>query len=166
MSGKSWRWWSGRVAVTLAVLVVAVAMSRLWSYATADDPTRVEEPDIAALGGVACAQLRDDTAAATVGRGATVAQKVGAINAQNDAVVALVSRMQSLGVDRLDRDQPAAEWLEDWQRLVAARDEYARSLAAGKPAAFVLPTIDGHSLVDRLNNSGINCRVPLTLLSP
>jgi hypothetical protein len=30
----------------------------------------------------------------------------------------------------------------------------------------VLPTIDGKGLVDRLNNVGLNCRVPLVLLAP
>ncbi len=60
-----------------------------------------------------------------------------------------------------------ASWVEDWQRLVKVRDDYARALAAGKAkAAFVVPVVDGRSLVDRLHNSGINCRVPLVLLSP
>jgi hypothetical protein len=110
--------------------------------------------------------MHQAAAAAAVGRGATVAQKVGAINAQNDAVVGMVTQLEALGSDRLDSDQPAAEWVEDWQRLVKVRDDYARGLASGKTKPFVVPTIDGHSLVDRLNNSGINCRVPLTLLSP
>ena len=56
--------------------------------------------------------------------------------------------------------------LEDWQRLVAARDEFARALVAGKPKPLAIPTVDGTSVVDRINNSGINCRVPLVLLSP
>ena len=57
-------------------------------------------------------------------------------------------------------------WLEDWQRLVAARDAYARSLAAGRPTPMTLPSIDGRGLVERLNNVGLNCRVPLVLLAP
>ena len=166
MAGKSWQWWSARVAVAVLVLVVVIALSRLWSFATADDPAVIERPDIAAVGGVACAQMRDAASAAAVGRTATVAQRVGSINAQNDAVITMVSRLEALGQDKLDSDQPAAQWVEDWQRLVAARDAYARSLAAGKPRPLTLPTIDGRPLVDRLNDSGINCRVPFALLSP
>ena len=49
---------------------------------------------------------------------------------------------------------------------MTARDAYARSLAAGKPKPLNLPTIDGKTLVERLNNVGLNCRVPLVLLAP
>ena len=74
--------------------------------------------------------------------------------------------MNRSGRSELEADQPAAQWLEDWQRLVSARDAYARSLAAGKPKPMELPTIDGRGLVERLNNVGLNCRVPLVLLAP
>ena len=63
-------------------------------------------------------------------------------------------------------DQPAVAWLQDWRRLIAARDAYARSLAAGKPKPMELPVVDGRGLVERLNGVGLNCRVPLALLAP
>lgn len=166
MAGQRWRWWAARVGVVLAAAVVAVSLSRLWAYANRDDPAVVEQPDIVAVGGAACSQMRDAAAAAAVATTAPLPQRVGAINAQNDAIVTLVTRMESMGSDVLAADQPAAQWVEDWQRLVAARDAYARALAAGKPTPLAVPTIDGRSVVERLNNSGINCRVPLVLLSP
>ena len=166
MSGEQWRAWTARVAVVVAGVLVYVALSRLWSFANTDDPDLIENGSIARAAASACAQMRDSAAAAAVATTAPISQRVGAINAQNDAVVELVTTMNQLGRARLDADQPAAQWLEDWHRLVLARDAYARSLAAGKPRVMALPTIDGRGLVDRLNNVGLNCRVPLVLLAP
>ena len=147
-------------------MLVFVALSRLWTFANTDNPDLVEQGAIARTAASACALMRDSAAAAAVATTAPIPQRVGAINAQNDAVTALVTTMNQLGRERLDADRPAAQWLEDWQRLVTARDAYARSLASGKPKPLVLPTIDGRGLVDRLNNVGLNCRVPLVLLAP
>ena len=166
MTGEQWRAWVARIAVVVAAVVVAVALSKLWTFANADDPAVVEQGAIARTAATACAQMRDAAAAAAVATTAPVPQRVGAINAQNDSVVELITTMNQLGAQRLDADQPAAQWLEDWQRLVTVRDAYARSLAAGKPRPMALPTIDGRSLVDRLNEVGLNCRVPLVLLAP
>lgn len=166
MTGEQWRLWGARLAVVVAAVVVFVALSRLWTFANADDPALVEQGSIAKLASSACAQMREAAVASAVATTAPIPRRVGAINAQNDAVVELVTRMQSLGEQRLEADQPAAQWLEDWQRLVSARDAYARSLAAGKPKPMTLPTIDGKPLVERLNNVGLNCRVPLVLLAP
>ena len=166
MTGEQWRPWAARIAVVVAAVVVFVALSKLWTYANADDPDVVEQGAITRMASAACAQMRESTAAAAVAPTAPIPRRVGAINAQNDAVVELITAMQTLGAERLQADQPAAEWVEDWHRLVTARDAYARSLAAGKPKPMNLPTIDGKPLVERLNNVGLNCRVPLVLLAP
>ena len=166
MTGEQWRVWAARIAVVVAAVVVFIALSRLWTFANTDDPDLIEQGDIARAAASACAVMRDSAAAAAVATTAPVPQRVGAINAQNDAVTELVATMNKLGAERLESDQPAAQWLEDWQRLVSARDAYARSLVAGKPKPMLLPTIDGTGLVERLNNVGLNCRVPLVLLAP
>ena len=166
MTGEQWRPWAARIAVVVAAVVVFVALSKLWTYANADDPDVVEQGAITRMASAACAQMRESTAAAAVAPTAPIPRRVGAINAQNDAVVELITAMQTLGTKQLEADQPAAQWVEDWQRLVTARDAYARSLAAGKPKPMSLPTIEGKTLVERLNNVGLNCRVPLVLLAP
>ena len=165
MTGEQWRVWGARIAVVVAAVVVFVALSRLWSFANADDPDLVEQGAIARTASSACATMRESAAAVAVRSTAPIPRRVGAINAQNDAVVELITTMQALGDERLEADQPAAQWVEDWQRLVAARDAYARALAAGKPERMELPTIGGRTLVERLNNVGLNCRVPLVLLA-
>jgi hypothetical protein len=166
MAGEQWRVWAARIAVVVAAVVVFVALSKLWTFANQDDPAVVEQGSISRLATAACARMRESAVASSVATTAPVPRRVGAINAQNDAVVELVTTMQTLGSARLEADQPTSQWLEDWQRLVAARDAYARSLASGKPKPLQLPTIDGRPLVERLNNVGLNCRVPLVLLAP
>jgi hypothetical protein len=166
MTGEQWRKWGARIAVVVAAAVVFVALSKLWTFANADDPDVVEQGAIARVASSACATMRDSAAASAVASTAPLPRRVGAINAQNDAVTELITTMQALGDQQLEADQPAAQWVEDWQRLVTARDAYARSLASGKPKPLDLPTIDGKTLVERLNNVGLNCRVPLVLLAP
>ena len=73
---------------------------------------------------------------------------------------------QLVEASEIQHDQPAAAWLEDWQRLVRVRDAYAQSLASGHPKPMAMPVLDGQTLQDRLNNVGLNCRVPLVLLAP
>jgi hypothetical protein len=155
------------VAVVVAAAAVALSLSRLWTFANQDNPAIVEDSHLAAVANAACAIMRDAASAATVPADAPIGQRIGAINAQNDAVSELVGTITRLVPrETIDSDQPAAEWLEDWGRLIRARDTYAQSLAAGKPKPLTMPTIEGVSLPARLNGVGLNCRVPLVLLAP
>ena len=161
-----WRRWVARVSVVVALVTVGLVLSRLWSFATTDDPTVISNSDIVAVASRACAQMRESAAAAAVGPAASVGQRVHALSAQDDAVMELVARMRALGGTRLSADAPAVEWVRDWEQLVAARDVYARALSAGRHPTLALPEVDGRPLVDRLNDVGLNCRVPRVLLTP
>jgi hypothetical protein len=165
-SGARWRVWAARVAVVVAGGVVAVVLTQLWSFAHVDNPAVIEQSAIVRTATSHCAAMRDAAAAAAVGTAASIPQRVGAINAQNDAVVDLVTAMRALGPSVIKADAPTARWVEDWQRLVTVRDAYARSLASGHPRPMRLPTVEGTPLLDRLNEVGISCRVPLALLAP
>jgi hypothetical protein len=165
-AGARWRAWAARVAVLVGGGTVAIVLLQLWSYAHVDNPALIERSVIVRTATSHCAAMRDAAAAAAVGTSASIPQRVGAINAQNDAVVDLVTAMRALGANVIAADVPTGRWVEDWQRLVAARDEYARSLAVGRPRPMRLPTVEGTPLVDRLNDVGISCRVPLALLAP
>lgn len=167
MTGEKWRIWAARVAVVVGAAVVVVSLNWLWGYANTDNPKVIEDPLIVRVANAACATMRNEAAAAAVGTAAPRANRVDAINTQDNAVVELITTMHRMIEPRtLERDQPSDQWLEDWQRLVAARDAYARSLAAGKPLPMVLPVIDGQSLANRLDNVGLNCRVPLVMMEP
>jgi hypothetical protein len=168
MAGEQkWRLWAARVAVVVAAVVVGLSLSRLWTFANQDNPAVVEDSHLAAVANSACAIMRDAASAAAVAADAPITQRIGAINAQNDAVSELVAAInRHVPRQTIETDQPAAEWLEDWGRLIRARDTYAASLAAGKPKPLTMPTIEGVTLPARLNGVGLNCRVPLVLLAP
>jgi hypothetical protein len=167
MAGQKWRVWAARVAVVVGAALVALSLMRLWAYANTDDPAVIEHPDVARVANAACAAMRDEAAAAAVASTAPIAQRVGAINAQNDAVTELIVRVNQLASSgEIERDRPAAAWLDDWQRLVRVRDAYAQSLASGHPKPMAMPVLDGQTLQQRLNDVGLNCRVPLVLLAP
>jgi hypothetical protein len=156
-----------RGAVVVAVAVVALSLGKLWTYANTDDVKVVEQHEIVAVANAACAQMREATAKAAVGTSAQIGQRVGAINAQNDAVTEMVSTIRRLvPAEQLSADEPADEWLDDWARLVRERDTYARALAAGHPTPLALPVVDGRPLESRLDDVGLNCRVPRVMLAP
>ena len=161
-----WRAWAARIAVVVAGAIVAVAFLKLWAFANTDDPDVLENSAILRTVGVACASMRDSVTSAALPTSAPRTQRVGAINAQNDAVVDMVTQLRALGPAAIGADQPTAQWIEDWERLVRARDAYARSLASGRPQPLSLPVVDGTPLLERLNDVGVNCRVPLVLLAP
>ena len=166
MEASGWRVWTARVAVLLVAAAGALVLSRLWEFANRDDPEVVERSEIARAAGTACARMRESVTAAAVPTTASVRRRVGAINAQNDAVVTMISTIQQVGAGVIESDEPTARWLEDWARLVTWRDAYATSLAGGHPRPVALPVVGGQPLVDRLNEVGVNCRVPLVLLAP
>jgi hypothetical protein len=167
MAVPAWRSWLARGAVVVAVAVVALSLGKLWTYANTDDVKVVEQPEIVAVANAACAQMREATAKAAVGTSAQIGQRVGAINAQNDAVTEMVSTIRRLvPAEQLSADEPADEWLDDWARLVRERDTYARALAAGHPTPLALPVVDGRGLESRLDDVGLNCRVPRVMLAP
>ena len=166
-AGAHWRARAARVAVVVGGGTVAVVLLQLWSYAHADNPALIERSVIVRTATSHCAAMRDAASAAAVGTSASIVQRVGAINAQNDAVTEMVSTIRRLvPADQLSADRPADEWLDDWGRLVRERDAYARALAAGKPTPLVLPVVDGRGLVSRLDDVGLNCRVPRVMLAP
>jgi hypothetical protein len=154
------------VAVVVAGGTVAVVLLQLWAFAHVDNPAVIEQSAIVRTATSRCAAMRDAAATAAVGTAASIQQRVGAINAQNDAVTDLVTAIRALGPRVIDADAPTSRWIQDWERLVAARDAYARSLASGHPKPMRLPTVEGTPLLDRLNDVGVSCRVPLALLAP
>jgi hypothetical protein len=163
----AWRSGLARGAVVVAVALVVLSLDKLWSYANTDNPKVVEQSRVVGVANAACAQMREAAAAAAVGTAAPIGQRVGALNAQNDAVTQMVSVIRRLvPADQLSGDQPVEQWLDDWGTLVQERDAYARSLATGNPTPLVMPVVGGRSLADRLNNVGLNCRVPTVLLAP
>jgi hypothetical protein len=89
---------------------------------------------------------------------------VRSIREQNAAVTAMVAQVRGLDRDLLADDQPTSAWLADWETLVQARERHAADLAANGRPHFVVPTVDGEPLTNRMNSVGLTCEVPRLLI--
>jgi hypothetical protein len=169
VAGERWRVWAARISVVVAAVVVSLSLHWLWAYANADDPAVIDNPVVVRAVDMACAVMRQTTAAEALGTGDPIGARVAAINAENAAVEQMVTTIRD-GVPEatLVRDQPSLQWLQEWQQLVASRQQYARSLAtgSGSPTPLVVPVVEGKSLVERLGSVGVDCAVPRVLLAP
>jgi hypothetical protein len=106
------------------------------------------------LDGITVTGLRDDHRAAIV--------------EQNAALGAMIDRLRGLDADVRSGDRPFDGWLDGWQTLLAARQQYAQELGTPGTVRFVPPTApDGGPLKDRLDEVADGaCSVPRTLVEP
>ncbi|MGS2615970.1 hypothetical protein ACVCAH_15815 [Micromonospora sp. LZ34] len=164
-SGPAVAWVGGAVAVAvLAVCGIVVFCAGLWTYANHDRPELIDNPPVSEVAESACATMRAAVAAKAAAPGAAVDAKVRSIREQNAAVAAMVAQVRGVGRDLLADDHPTTAWLADWDTLVEARERYAVELAAGREPHFVVPTVDGRPLIDRMNSVGLRCEVPPQLV--
>ena len=133
MTGEQWRSVGSRVAVVVAAVLVFVALSRLWAFANADDPDVVEQGVDRAGRRLRVRPMRDSAAAAAVASTAPVARRVGAINAQNDAVTELISTMNKLGRGAA-RSRPAGPPVARGLAAAGDRAGCLRAVAGGGQA--------------------------------
>lgn len=87
-------------------------------------------------------------------------ESAGQAETENRAVEDMVARIRRLGPEALRKDVPAESWLEDWERLVAAR-------RAGQP----VPEANGVPITRRMDElvKGGDlrpCQVPERLYRP
>lgn len=136
-----------------AFLLVAVVPLLLYAWASAsahesmfpavDDPVLAERID-------APCPLEPSTT------GAPARQVVGEENAALDD---FVEALENLDAERVADDPPVADWINDWQVLLAARVDYYRRLHnrpdADRPP---MPSVDGDSIAVRMSEmDGVEC---------
>ena len=151
--------------VTIIVLVLSGLLGAAWAigpflFAGHDDPTAIDSRPVRKTVAAACTQLGRDLAA--IPAGLTPGARA---EAENRAVEALVARVRSLDPEALAHDQPTPQWLDDWEKIVAAR---RAAVAGGK--RFTPPQSGGMPVNIRmfqLIRSGLEqCDVPRQLLAP
>lgn len=102
--------------------------------------------------------------------GGTPESRAATIVDQNRAVEVMVLTIRSERTTEIRADRPAEEWLRDWERLVDARESYARELLRDPNASLELPLdADGDVIIERMNDVWIGepiCEVPDELASP
>jgi hypothetical protein len=163
MAGR-WRHRVAVASVVLAITVVSVTLAGLWRFATQDRPEVVDQPTVVRTANAACLIMRKGVHRLAAVPESGIAKRVAAMRAQNDEVLLMVDRIRALGYDVVSQDLPLQTWLNDWERLVGAREAYAASLLAGRPRQLALPEDgDGEPITTRMNDVGLDCTVPVEL---
>lgn len=97
-------------------------------------------------------------------------QQAQAITDQDHSVDDMVSAIRAEGPDVLADDPPTRAWLDDWERLVAARETYAELIRGGATPDLDIPDDeDGHDIHLRMNDVWLGesaCEVPRVLIYP
>jgi hypothetical protein len=71
--------------------------------------------------------------------GATPEDAGGLVERENRVYAQLVGEMRAASPTDAEGAEALAAWLDDWDRLLAARTEHARELLAGETSGFDLP---------------------------
>jgi hypothetical protein len=130
------------VALTYSVTVGGTSPERL------DDTTaRTVETN--------CRRARDDLAQLTqVGPHATPVDTATRLDRENEILTRMVARQRTLRPTHKTPAIALRAWLDDWQRLITARDHYAADLRTkGRDARFIEPAYKGvDPIADKMNN--------------
>ncbi len=148
----------------VAVLVVVVYAGSFLLFTTKDRVDQLDSQALRDVAGPACTDLRLAVdALPTLPADASRADRLARVGEQRVLVDAFVDRVQQVGVEALDADEPARSWLADWQTLVDSRERWARDAMS----PYAVPEQDGQPITRRMNAIGVDaCAVPVGLTSP
>jgi hypothetical protein len=112
--------------------------------------------------GSACITLRTELdAMPLLAPEATKEQRAARVTDQAAVVERFLAQVREVGDAALDDDEPAREWLGDWEALLRARQQVA---ASGFTAAFEIPKDGELAITERMNDIGVSsCQVPTGL---
>lgn len=161
---KRWKWLA--VLVGLLGLAVSSALIAVVVAVGGDDSPGLIE-DAALLDSIAdqCSIMTSTvesmpTSGSPQRRAVTIAD-------QSRAVELMVAAIRADHPETVLNDQPAEQWLQDWEQLVQSRDEYALALLRDPNASFEVPLDpDGDPITDRMADVWLGypvCEVPTEL---
>lgn len=157
-----------RLVIVMMVLgAAAFAGLSAWGlllYTGHDRLELIDRQRVVGRAEAACAALAKDVHAMQPSGPQDPVERAELVRSENRSVVAFVSAVRALGHDTLEDDEPAEAWLADWERLVAAREAFARHPDASDATAPAIPTDDGKPITRRMNRVGLRCSVPKELL--
>jgi hypothetical protein len=163
---RRWKW--AAIAASVAGLVLAVTATAVLVVLGSDDVDGlIEDEDLTGTIAAQCL-LMTSTVEQMPLTGPTTLQAETIID-QNRAVELMVATIRRENAQQIRTDQPAEQWLRDWDRLVDARERYARRLLRDPGAALRIPRDgDGRHITDRMDDVWLGervCEVPETLRS-
>lgn len=162
-----WKWIA--VAVGVLALVVAVAMVATIVTHVEEDPAGfIDDQGLIKTVRSEC-ELMNRTVDALPLTGGTQRQ-AATIADQDRAVEVMVRSIRAERAAEIRQDRPAEQWLRDWQRLVDARELYARQLLRNPRASLAVPLDDrGIEITVRMRDVWLGeseCEVPSVLSFP
>lgn len=161
-----WKWVAiaaGFLSLVAATALVAVAIS----VTSRDNTGLIEDARLLDAISRECA-IMTFTIESTPLSG-DVRQQVAIIRDQDAAVATMVEAIRELDPHVLADDKPTAGWLDDWDRLVGARETLAAGLEEDLGLEIVIPKDEkGHPIDERMDKAllGGECTVPADLLDP
>ena len=164
---RAWKWIAVLVGIG-GLLAAGTLTTLLVVFATDDFAGFIEDEDLTDTISSQCVLMTLTVESLPI-TGSTP-QQAAAITDQNRAVEIMVQAIRSAHPTKIREDDPAEQWLRDWERLVDARATYAEELLRDPGASLSVPTdADGNDITDRMDDVWLGesvCEVPDVLASP
>jgi hypothetical protein len=156
---------SARTKVLLllsAVALVAIYVTAVLLSTTSDRVDQLDSEVMEDAAGPACITLRTELdAMPLLDPLASKEQRATRVAEQAAVVQRFLAQVRAVGDAAIDDDEPAREWLGDWEALLRARQQAA---ASDFTAAFEVPRDGERAITERMNAIGVSaCRVPTGL---
>ena len=160
---RRWLWVAIGASAAATVAIVALVAS-LVVAGTSDLQASIDDPEIVDAIDAGCDTLAAGVEPVSVD--GLAVDRPGRIEAQTSVVREVVASWRGLDADLRASDEPFDDWLDDWDRLVEARDAYLAELQSNPNALFTEPEADGEPISERMDAVMTGCPVPDTLLHP
>ena len=163
-------WWKWLAVLTgIAGLVVTGVLATVLVVVGSEDfPGIIDDQDLLDSIGVECSLMTATIESMPIS--GSRQRQAETIADQDRSIEVMVAAIRADNPEAITSDQPAEEWLRDWERLVAARETYAAALLRSPDATWEVPLDpDGDEVTERMDAVWLGdpvCEVPPTLTSP
>lgn len=142
------RSWSIGLAIVLPIVAVVGLIGSFALYVRssgeAHDHFALDDPTIRNTATSACLVLSSVLERST-------GADADAIRAGNEGISELVVTMNGIDRNTLEEDEPALDWIADWEQLAVQREAFAEALEDGREAVFEIPqTADEYPISKRM----------------
>jgi hypothetical protein len=163
---KRWKWLAV-LATVLGVLAGSAMLTAVIVLADDDYPGLIDDERLTATVATQCGLMT--ATVESIPPGGTPERRAATIADQNRAIQRMVESIRARRTAEIRDDRPAEQWLQDWDRLVEARRQFARALQRDPNASLEVPVDDdGVEITQRMNDVWADdtaCEVPEVLVT-
>jgi len=160
---SGWKWLAVLAGV-VGLLVASALIAMLVVLTDQDFPGLIEDEDLTDTIASQCTLMTSTIESLPLTGSAP--QQAATISDQNRAVSLMVQSIRRAHPQQIRADKPTEQWLRDWERLIDAREAYARELLRDPGASLEVPRdADGNDLTERMDGVWLGepaCEVPET----